>query len=216
MAVEQTDAGCTRSDEKRDDHRCRASRRCVARSGKDPAAVAKPQTLCPSCIDAIQSDRDALVAVQDAVRVFVGIKPVTAQASKVSASREPSSPLNLGADKIVTDIDEVLSRVGNYLIRDLVSQPAARFKAWRGDCEQLVYWDGVDLALQVRSVHAAAVALLGFERQWQRRAAPCWNCHMPCLGQFTGSSTVECSSCGARKTDSDYQQYCIDLARGKQ
>lgn len=147
--------------------------------------------------------------------MFIGIKPVTAQVSKVAATKEPHSPLNLAAETMVSDIDEVLSRIGNYLIRDLVSQPAQRFKVWRRDAEQLVYWDGVDLAMQVRAIHARAVKLLGFEPQWQRRSAPCWGCQLPCLGQFIGSETVECSNCGARKTAADYQQYCIEMARGK-
>lgn len=194
-------------------HRCRSGRWCVARSGQQSAAVAKRGTICTACVASIQAARDRLVALQDAVRIFIGIKPVTALTSKVSATKEPHSPLNLAAEAVVSEIDAVLSRVGNYLIRDLVSQPSAKFKTWRGDVEQLVYWDGVDLALQVRAVHARAVKLLGFEPQWQRRAAPCWNCELPCLGQFTGSETVECSSCGARKSDTDYQNYCIELAR---
>lgn len=194
------------------DHRCRSAKRCVARSGEDAAATAKPDTLCPQCIDVIQASRDKLVDVQDAVRVFVGIKPVTVSESKVFASKEPQSPLNLAAETLVSDIDEVLSRVGSYLIRDLVSQPAERFKVWRGEYEQIVFWDGPALALQVRSVYDRAIKLLGFERQWQRRSAPCWECDLPTLGQFTGSGTVECSNCGARKTDTDYQTYCLEKA----
>lgn len=196
-------------------HRCRAGRWCSARSGKLAAATAKPDTLCQSCIASIQAARDKLGAVQDAVRLFVGIKPVTAMTSKVAATKEPQSPINLAAETVVTDIDEVLSRVGNYLIRDLVSQPSQRFKAWRRDAEQLIYWDGVDLALQVRAVYTRAVNLLGFEPQWQRRSAPCWGCRLPCLGQLIGSETVECSNCGERKTVTDYQEYCIEMARGK-
>jgi len=187
----------------------------VARSGDEPAATVKPETICQGCVDSVQSARDSLIATQEAVRVFVGIKPVTAQTSKISATREPSSPLNLAAETLVTDIDEVLSRVGNYLIRDLISRPATKFKVWRRDCEQIVFLDGVTLALQVRSVHDRALKLLGFEKLWQRRSAPCWACQMPCLGQFTGSGTVECSSCGERKTDTDYQAYCLDMFRGK-
>lgn len=197
------------------DHRCRSGRRCVARSGKDAAAVARPDTLCPGCITAIQAARDNLQAAQEGVRLFIGIKPVTAQASKVSATKEPASPLNLVAEALVTDIDEVLSRVGNYLIRDLVCHPSERFKAWRGGVEQLVFWDGVDLALQVRAVYARAVKLLGFEPQWQRRFAPCWECQLPCLGQFTGSTTIECSNCGSRKTDADYETYCLEIISTK-
>lgn len=197
------------------EHRCRAGRWCVARSGKESALTVRPDTLCPACIEAIQVARNRLPAIQDAVRLFIGIKPVTAQTSKVAATKEPQSPLNLAAETMVTDIDEVLSRVGNYLIRDLVSQPKQRFKAWRRDAEQLVYWDGVDLAMQIRSVHARAVGLLGFEPQWQRRSAPCWACQLPCLGQLVGSETVECSNCGERKTVTNYQQYCIEIARGK-
>ena len=196
------------------DHRCRASRRCAARSGTEAAAVVKPG-LCPSCVAQAQADRDALPALRQAVHVFVGIKPVTALTSKVSASGEPHSPINLAAETIMSDIDDVLSRVGNYLVRDLVSQPPERFKTWRRGVEQIVYWDGVDLALQVRAVHARAVKLLGFEQQWQRRAAPCWSCDLPTLGQLTGSGTVECSSCGVRKTLADYETYCLELVRGK-
>ena len=197
------------------DHRCRAGKRCSARSGDDPAATAKPDTLCQSCIEWLQQCRDRLVASQEAVRVFVGIKPVSAQTSKISATKEPASPLNLGAETLVTDIDEVLSRVGNYLVRDLISHPAKKFKAWRGDCEQIVFWDGVSLALQIGSVYRRAMKLIGFEQQWQRRSAPCWSCNLPCLGQFTGSETIECSNCGERKTYSDYQSYCLDIFRGK-
>lgn len=197
------------------DHRCRASRSCSARSGNAAALTAKPDTLCAACLSSIQRARDRLPALQEGVRLFVGIKPVTAQTSKVSATKEPQSPLNLAAETIVTDIDEVLSRVGNYLIKDLASQPKRRFKTWLKDCEQLVYWDGVDLALQVRSVHNRAESLLGFEPQWQRRLAPCWSCSLPCLGHLTGTETVECSNCGQRKSFSEYEQYCVELARGK-
>lgn len=146
--------------------------------------------------------------------MFIGIKPVTVYESKVSATKEPASPLNLVAETLMTDIDEVLSRVGNYLVRDLVSHPSKRFKTWRGECEQIVYWDGVSLSMQVRTVHDRAVKLLGFEQQWQRRSAPCWACRLPCLGQLTGSETIECSNCGARKTEHDYQLYCLEMARG--
>lgn len=197
------------------DHRCRAGKLCAARSGTDPAATTRPDTLCAACVNLIQSQRDQLLGYRKAVAVMVGIKPVTAQASKVSGSREPQSPLNLAAETLATDIDEVLSRVRNYLVRDLVSRPPEQFKAWRHDVEQIVLWDGVDLALQIAAVHGRAAKMLGFERQWVGRTAPCWGCGMPTLGQFTGSSTVECSGCGARKTDVDYESYCVELIRGK-
>lgn len=179
------------------------------------AATAKPDALCATCIDVLQQCRDRLVAAQDAVRLFIGIKPVTAQTSKIAGTKEPASPLNLAAETLVGDIDEVISRVGNYLVRDLVSQPSSRHKAWRGDCEQIIFWDGVDLALQIGSVYRRAMNLLGFEAQWQRRSAPCWSCKLPSLGQLSGSETVECSSCGERKTVSDYQSYCVEIFRGK-
>ena len=196
------------------DYRCRAGKRCAARCGQDPAATVKPSTLCPSCIGSLQESRDRLLAARDAVKVFVGIKPVTALTSKIASTKQPASPLNLAADTLMGEIDDVLSRVGNFLVRDLVSQPAARFKVWQGDYEQIIYWDGVTLALQIGSVYRKAVRLLGFEQQWQRRAAPCWSCNMAFLGQFTGSETVECSNCGERKTFGDYQTYCLDIFRG--
>ena len=195
------------------DHRCRAGKRCAGRSGDVAGATVKPSTLCSACIGSLQESRDRLVAAQDAVRVFIGIKPVTAQTSKIKGTKEPASPLNLAAETLVGDIDDVLSRVGNYLVRDLVSQPAARFKVWQGDVEQVIYWDGVTLALQIGTVYRRAMKLLGFEAQWQRRSAPCWSCELPCLGQFTGSDTIECSNCGDRKTGADYQSYCLDIFR---
>lgn len=197
------------------EHRCRSGRLCAARSKEKGAVTTKPDTICAACITAIQKARDKLPELREAVTIFVGIKPVTAQSSKVSATKEPASPLNLAAESLVTDIDEVLSRVGNYLIRDLVNRPAEKFKAWLGGVEQLVFWDGVDLAFQVRRVHSRAVTLVGLEPQWLRRHAPCWNCKLSCLGQFAGSTTVECSGCGARKTDEDYDAYCVQLAKGE-
>lgn len=197
------------------EHRCRAGKKCSARSEKQAAITSRPDTLCPACIESVQQARNKLEHIRDAVRIFICIKPVSVLESKVSSSKEPMSPLNLVAETLFGDIDDVLGRVGGYLVRDLVSQPSKRFKVWRGEVEQLVFWDGVDLALQIKRVYDRGVALLGFEPRWQRRAAPCWACNLPCLGQFTGSETVECSSCGARKTDADYQAYCIELARGK-
>lgn len=197
------------------DHRCRAGRLCNARSGETAAATSRANTLCQACIDSTQKQRKQLPAVRDAVKIFIGIKPVSAQLSKIAATRQPATPLNLAAETLVSDIDEVLSRVGSYLIRDLVSKPPERFKTWRGDVEQLVYWDGVDLALQIGVVHRRAVKLLGFEAQWQRRSAPCWACGLPLLGQLTGSETVECSGCGVRKTAGDYEKYCLEMVKGK-
>lgn len=200
--------------EGQDSHRCRAGRRCSARSGKAAAATTKPRTLCAACISAIQEARDRLPRVRDAVAVFVGIKPTVPVVSKVAQSREPSSPLNLAAEEIVSDIDAVLSRCGGYLVRDLVSQPSTRFKVWRGGVEQVVYWDGVDVALQIGSVDRRAAKLLGFGQEWKRRALPCRKCGVSALGQLTGSETVECSHCGDRMTDADYQELCIHLSKG--
>lgn len=199
-----------------DDHRCRSGKRCVARSGTDPAATTKPDTLCPACIDQIQGLRDKLGDWQAAVTLFIGIKPVTVSESKIAASKEPASPLNLAAETLVGDIGEVLSRCGSLLVRDLVHQPAQRFKVWRNDVEQITYFDGVDLALQIRSVSDRAVKLLGFSPQWERRSAPCWECGVRALGQLVGSGTVECSACGARQPDDDYWKYCLELVmKGK-
>lgn len=198
------------------DHRCLSGRKCAARSGEQAAATAKPDTLCPACIDAIQNARNRLPALREAVTVFVRIKPVTGESSKVAGTKEPAIPLNVAAATLVSDIDEVLARVGNYQVRDLVAHPAKRFKAWLGGVEQIVEWDGTDLASQIRRVYERAVTMVGLEPQWQRRHAPCWECNLPCLGQFAGNELVECSNCGAKKHDSDYDVYCVELAaRGK-
>lgn len=146
---------------------------------------------------------------------MVGIKPVTVAVSRVRSTPMPACPMNLTAETLVSDIDEVLSRVGSLLVRDLVHRPPQVFQHWRRDCEQKIMWDGIDLAMQIRRVHQRAVKLLGIEPQWQRRAAPCWACASPTLGQLSGSATVECSNCGDRKTDDDYQIYCIELVQRK-
>lgn len=203
------------SDDEPDDHRCRSGRWCVARSGRDPAVTSKPDTLCHQCVDDIQRLRDRIPALVDALKIFVGITPVSARLSKVSGSKEPSSPLNLAAESLLSDIGEVVSRCGNYLIRDLVSRPAERFTVWRGDVEQQTFFDGVALALQVRSVCRRAEKLVGFDEVWQRRHAVCPSCGMPCLGQFSGSEVVQCSGCGHAMTDRDYQDYCVGLMKGR-
>lgn len=198
-------------DSERREHRCRSGKTCVARSSDGAAQTVKPKTLCPMCVEAVQSQRDALPQLREGIRVCVGIKPVTAMVSKVSSTPLPACPINLAADSLLNSIDETLARVGSTLIRDLVQQPPQRHRFWRGDVEQQAWLDGVDLALQIRRVHQRATKMLGLEAQWQRRHAPCWGCGLPTLGQLSGSGTVECSSCGDRKTDSDYDKYCAEL-----
>lgn len=197
-----------------DDHRCRSGKQCVNRTPEAAAATTKPDTLCPACIGEIQDCRDRLGAATDALKLFIGIK-VQGVGVKVSASKTPPAPINIAAHDLITEIDVLMFRVGNLLVRDLIKQPLTKVKYWSAEFEQLRVWDGVDWALQIRHLYRRALALTGFERSWQRRHAPCKDCSLPCLGQMSGSEVVQCSNCGTCMSDVEYQNYCVELVKGK-
>ena len=197
-----------------DDHRCRSGKQCVNRTPEAAAATTKPDTLCPACIGEIQDCRDRLGGATDALKLFIGIK-VQGVGVKVSASKTPPAPINIAAHDLITEIDVLMFRVGNLLVRDLIKQPLTKVKYWSAEFEQLRVWDGVDWALQIRHLYRRALALTGFERSWQRRHAPCRDCSLPCLGQMSGSEVVQCSNCGTCMSDVEYQNYCVELVKGK-
>lgn len=196
-------------------HRCRSAKRCVNRTADGSAITVKQNTLCPACVKQIQAQADELPALRDAVRVFIGIRPKTAMESRVSGTQEPSSPINLSAETLIGDIDDVLSWVGGVLIRDLVTQAESEFLVWVGEVQQRVLWDGVARALKVGKVWARAHHLLGFERQWERRHAPCGECGMPCMGTFVGSGTVHCTNCGVSIAQDKYEAICVAKLKGE-
>lgn len=172
-------------------YRCAGGRRCVSRTSDGPALSAKP--LCAGCIGDVQTALDELPTYSEALRAFLGPGPQTALQSKVSATAEPSTPYNV---KVADLIDEIRVAVGDtdgYAIRDLVTFTA-----------------GVERALAVRRVHSQAEALVGLQRVWDRRKAPCPECGLPTLGGWVGEDAIYCtnSECRAVMTKTEYEQYC--------
>ena len=73
-----------------------------------------------------------------------------------------------------------------------------KFFIWFRDVRQERYLAGWQRAVDIRRVHSRANAILGFDRQRQRRVAPCPDCSLPTLYSYAGENVVACSDeeCG--------------------
>jgi len=80
-----------------------------------------------------------------------------------------------------------------------------------------VFLDGINRALDVRRVHRKADQMVGLNRVWQRRAAPCPRCNQSTLGAWLGSDTIHCASedCGSDFTREQYEEHCFALSRNE-
>lgn len=194
-----------------DDHRCRGGKNCTATTSDGPAVTAKPDTLCPQCVEDIQRRLDALPDLAAILRAFLGGSMKTAFQSKVKATKAPAPPMNVMVADLLDEIREITDRAGgdNVQIHTLIQKPAELFHLWRHGVRQKVYLDGVDRALDLRRIHGRVSSVVGLERVWSRRAAPCPACRLPALGSWSGSSTVECSACEFRMTLDEYSGHCF-------
>ena len=147
-----------------------------------------------------------------ALRAFLGVTPKTALQSRVKSTPEPACPLDPRVDELLTDIEDVIDRTDGLRVADLVRQPAMKFIVWFKDRRRETYLTGVDRALAIRRVQARANAILGFDRIWVKRHAPCPRCGLPTLGTFIGDSKIECRDCAFVMTLDEYSQYLLELA----
>jgi hypothetical protein len=148
--------------------------------------------------------------------VFIGGSVKIVYESKVRATHEPQCPMDVRVDELLTDIADVVDRCDHLRVADLIQQPAMKFKIWYRDRVDTKYLAGYQRALDIRRVHARANAILGFDRIYQKRHAPCPNCNLPTLGNYVGDSTVLCSDkeCGAVMSLDEYDRHCAEAAGG--
>lgn len=189
------------------DHRCLSGKYCINRTSDGAAATLKP-TLCSACIQDLQGKANKLGDLLHAVTKFIGYQPSSVGAAKVNSSREPQAPLNVRALDLADEIREVIGWV-DAPVRDLVSKPGVLFGG------RLL--SGVDRVLAVGRVWRSADQLIGFEPQFERRAAPCPECLLPTLGMWQGSGTVMCtnSDCAITMPLEEYEKHCIVKSREK-
>lgn len=197
------------------DHRCRSGKGCVSRTSDGAAITAKPDSLCPACVDDIQRRRDELPHLAQALKSFKGASMSVSYDSKVSSTPVPQAPLNLAALDLIDAIGDVIDRAGGYRIADLVRLPAEKFLLWHRGSRSEVDLDGIARALDVRHVHVKADRMFGFSRVWQKRHAPCPECGLNTLGGWLGSDTVQCANDGCEflATRSGYEEICISEAK---
>jgi len=194
------------------DPRCRSGKHCAGRTKDGPAITAKFDSICAACIQDIQRQLDELPHLALALRAFLGVTPKTALQSRVKSTPEPACPLDPRVDELLTDIEDVIDRTDGLRVADLVQQPAMKFIVWFKDQRRETYLTGVDRALAIRRVQARANAILGFDRIWVKRHAPCPRCGLPTLGTFIGDSNIECRDCAFVMSLDEYSQYLLELA----
>lgn len=193
--------------------RCRAKRFCSASTEDGPAVTVRHETICPSCVVDVQRRLDELPHLRVALNSFLGGSMKAALESKVSNTPTPAVPLNLNAVVLQEAVDLAVEYAAGYRIQDLITQPAQEYRVWIKDVEQRVFLDGVDRALAIRRIHQRVTDAVGLAPVFQRRAAPCPSCDLPLLGQWSGTSRVECKGCEASMTLTEYDKWCMEKAR---
>lgn len=197
-------------------HRCLSGKGCVSHTPDGAAVTAKPDTLCAGCVAVIQKCLDELPHLREALKVFLGGSMSVTYTSKVKATHQPQPPMNVAVYDLIDDIGDVLDRAGNLTVETLIRAPGEFFVVWRRGKPVKTVLSGVDRALDIRRVHAKADAMVGLNRVWQRRAAPCPNCQQLTLGQWIGSDTISCTNedCASSFTRDQYDDYCLAEFKG--
>jgi hypothetical protein len=105
------------------------------------------------------------------------------------------------------EIWDTIDRADGYRVVDLVTLPA---EEWLIGGYRVVR-DGVHRALDIRRVHTKAEKMIGLNKVWQRRAAPCPNCQLPTLGSWVGDETILCTNeeCLSSFDRTAYEEHCI-------
>lgn len=194
--------------------RCRGGKFCSARTTDGPAITAKHDTICAACVVDIQKRLAELPHLAGALRSFLGGSMKVAYESKVSATHEPAPPMNVAVADYIDEINDVIDRAGGpgIQVHNLIQQPAELFLVWIKGAQQKRHLDGVDRALEIRRIHSRVSNVIGLEAVWRKRHAPCPNCHLPTLGSWVGSPTIECTfeDCGLVMTLDEYEQHCLE------
>ena len=201
-------------------HLCRAGTSCSGRTRKDldwiPRTTVMPNTVCPRCIQTIQTTVNQLWSDYLALdRLFL---VPTAHAGSEIRSGEPKSqvPVNVMSDALMNEIvdavfrcaaaiacqlDQPLRESGQFVywldvvndnIEALIEAPESEVLAWNraGDAFGPVMMDGVQLGLALVDLHRRAAAMVGVERPRERMPVPCPRCEANQLSRVINKSMV--------------------------
>jgi hypothetical protein len=197
--------------------RCRGGKWCKGRNADGPAET--PAPLCAACCSDIQRCLSELPPLIQALHSFLAHTPKSALQSKVSRTPEPACPIDPRVDALETEAYDVVDRAGgwNTNVQELMRLPEARFLVWRGEHRELVFLDGAKRALDIRRIHSRISAVVGLERRFVKRHAPCPECHLPMLGSWVGEEVVRCTAedCGFVGSLAEYDLYCAELIKEK-
>lgn len=196
-------------------HRCLSGAACVSRTPDGAALTAKPDTLCAGCVADIQRRRDQLPDLRNALKAFLGGSMSVTYTSKVNSTHRPQPPMNVTVYDLIDEIGDVIDRTGGLSIDALIRAPGESFVVWRRGKPVKTTLSGVQRALDVRRVHTKADGLVGLNRVWHKRHAPCPHCGLLTLGSWIGSDTICCSNegCHSSFTRDDYDKHCLTEAK---
>lgn len=179
------------------EHVCRQGRRCKARIRDDEgefqgAGVERPNSLCRPCEESAFADIRELA--DDYLKLICARTQPRSKVSgpKVSGSSEPSIPIPLAVDTLMTAIDNEATRWALRIthgeplspnpasqvlecltilcssLGTLVDLPIQTVTAWLpdaqgGDWDGRLEMDGVDAVLRLSSYHQRAIRILGLD-----------------------------------------------------
>lgn len=200
------------------EHECRQGRRCKSRIRDAEgifhgAGVERPNSLCRACEDSAFADIRELS--NDYLELAAGVttKQETAGGPKVTRSADPSVPIQLGTDALMTLINEEAARWARRLPGDgdeltvicshlgtLVDLPPQKVVVWRphpdgGDDTTDQILDGVDAVLRLANLHKRAQMLLGEVETTIFLPDPCPHCARKALAVSKDQQRVTCKGC---------------------
>ncbi|MEV0247945.1 hypothetical protein AB0H76_15235 [Nocardia sp. NPDC050712] len=201
------------------EHECRQGRRCKARTRTADdhwhgAGVEKPESLCRACEQSAFADIRELGDDYSLLAAASGKPQSQRGGPKVSGSSEPSIPINLAADTLVTAIEEESARWARRLPGEgweltvissnlgvLVGLPPQRVTVWAphpdgGDDIRETVMDGVDAVLALAALHQRATKVLGLEPERdQKLDEPCHVCGWAAVTVSVKTQLVTCHRC---------------------
>lgn len=187
---------------------------CVRRTSDGGALTAQPGSLCHWCVEDIEEKRSQLPSMVGCLRAFIGFQPIPVGASKVNGTRAHSLPMNVHVFDLITAIQVLLDDLGSVPMRDVVKRRYNLSIWFEGVC-RVEEVPGVRVALKIRSLWLQAEKVIGLQRVWETRHAPCPGCGCSTLGSWSGSGRVECTAdrCRLSMTLSEYEAHCIVESR---
>lgn len=202
------------------EHECRQGRdSCKGRirdgEGKwHSAGVERPDSLCRACEDSAFADIRELANDYALLEIFRLVVPSAVSGPKVSGSSEPSIPIALGIDTLMTEMVEESARWARRLpgqgdeltvicssLGTLVDLPPKVMVMWRphpdgGDDTTTKVLDGVDGVLALSALHHRTIQVLGLEaptESWLKES--CHVCGRQQVFSSLSEALIRCRGC---------------------